>query len=178
MLLDDVRRHLHSYRPGDDRRAHLSAALTLLDAGPATVSGRDHAGEHFTVSAAVLSHDLDHVLLVLHAKARKWLQPGGHLEPGDATLADAVRREIAEETGLHDLVMDPEVIDLDRHIAPCAGEAWHHDLRFAFRAAPGAAPVVSDESLDVRWVPLGELPEPIGSSTARLVPLALERFSG
>lgn len=178
MLLDDVGDKLSRYRPGEDRRAAREAALALLDAGPAVVTGRAHPAGHFTASALVLSHELDHVLLVLHRKVLRWLQPGGHLEPTDATLAGAVRREVAEETGLGDIALDPVPIDLDRHLAPCGGRAWHHDLRFAARAAPGATPVVSEESLDVRWAPLGALPRPLGTATARLIPLALARLSG
>ena len=38
---------------------------------------------HLTTSTFVYSTDLASVLLVLHGKAKLWLQPGGHLEPED-----------------------------------------------------------------------------------------------
>ncbi len=42
----------------------------------------------------------DRVLLTLHKTVDRWLQLGGHCEPGDTTLAGAALREAAEESGL------------------------------------------------------------------------------
>ena len=39
-------------------------------------------------------------LLVEHRAYGIVLQPGGHLEPDDVTLAGAAERELAEETGI------------------------------------------------------------------------------
>ena len=38
------------------------------------------------------------------------------------------------------------------------GPVDHLDVRFLARAAAGVEPVVSDESLDVRWWPVAALP--------------------
>lgn len=177
-LVDDVRDRLTRLTPHDMAREAYDATVALLADGPA-VLGKANPGAHVTASALVVSHDLSRVLLCLHGKARKWMQLGGHLEPGDPTLFTAALREVAEESGLDDVEADPVPIDVDRHLAPCnGGRAWHHDVRFALRAAPGATPRVSDESLDLAWVPAGDLPEPLAGATARLVPLALGRFSG
>lgn len=116
---------------------------------------------HLTAGALVLSHDGDHVLLNLHRKARRWFHFGGHLETGDATLRDAGRREAVEESGLPDLVVDPDPVHLSRHrvdFCDPRGPVDHLDVRFLARAAAGVQPVVSDESLDVRWWPVAALP--------------------
>jgi 8-oxo-dGTP pyrophosphatase MutT (NUDIX family) len=116
---------------------------------------------HLTAGALVLSHDRQRVLLNLHRKARRWFHFGGHLEPGDATLAGAALREATEESGLAGLLVEPEPLHLSRHtVAFCdpRGPVDHLDVRFLARVGVDTEPVTSEESLDVRWWPVGDLP--------------------
>ena len=108
--------------------------------------------DHFTASMFVFDGGGDHVCLVLHKKARLWLQPGGHLEPGDVSVADAALREATEETGLAGLRVRPGLAHLSHHeLSSRFGHCRsHRDLRFVATAPPGALPQVSDESDDVR----------------------------
>jgi 8-oxo-dGTP pyrophosphatase MutT (NUDIX family) len=134
--------------------------------------------DHLTASTLVLSAEGDAVLLTLHAKAHRWFQFGGHIEPGDATLADAALREATEESGVADLVLDPTPVQLSEHaVAFCgpAGDVHHLDVRFVAVAADGADPSVSDESLDVRWWPLDALPD-LESDLHELIALARQRL--
>ena len=121
-------------------------------------ASRGRQAGHLTASAVVLDPAGTCVLLVLHRKVGLWLQPGGHVDDTDASLSAAAVREATEETGVRGLVVDPLPVDLDRHPAPC-GAREHLDVRFLVRAPALAAPVVSEESLDVRWWPVGGLPE-------------------
>lgn len=120
---------------------------------------RDHAPAHLTASAVVLEPTGRQVLLVLHRKVGRWLQPGGHVDEGDHSLAAAALREATEETGVAGLLVDPAPLLLDRHPAPC-GVEHHLDVQFLVRAPGAVPPVVSEESLDVRWWPVDRLPEP------------------
>lgn len=123
---------------------------------------RGCAGAHVTAGVLVLSDDRRHVLLTLHAKARRWFHLGGHCEPQDATLGAAALREGVEESGVPDLLLDPEPLHLDAHLVGFCGEhpqVTHLDVRFLAVAPPDAVPAVSAESLDVRWWPVGDLPE-------------------
>jgi len=113
--------------------------------------------DHVTASAVVLDPSGATVLLVLHRKVGLWLQPSGHVDDGDASLAAAAVREATEETGVAGLAADAVPVRLDRHPAPC-GARHHLDVQFLVRAPRRASPVVSEESLAVRWWPVDALP--------------------
>jgi 8-oxo-dGTP pyrophosphatase MutT (NUDIX family) len=133
--------------------------------------------DHLTAGALVLSHDRSRVLLNLHRKARRWFHFGGHLEASDATLAGAALREASEESGLGGLMVEAEPLHLSRHqVEFCdpRGPVDHLDVRFLARLGPDDQPVVSEESLDVRWWPVDDLPtdEP---DMVEMIGLALAR---
>lgn len=137
-------------------RSPLCTAFVAACAHPGALR-KPHRPDHLTASAVVLDPAGEQVLLVLHRKVGLWLQPGGHVEDGDRSLAEAALREATEETGVTGLVVDPTPCDLDRHPAPC-GARDHLDVRFLVLAPGPVAPVVSEESLDVRWWPIAALP--------------------
>ena len=138
---------------------------------------RDGRPDHLTVSCLVISHDLSQVLLTLHAKAGRWFQFGGHLEPGDPSLLEGARREVAEESGLASFTLDPAITQLDVHWVPfCGGGVHHLDVRFVACASPVDDVAVSEESHDVRWFPLSDLPE-LETSVLDLIDIARDRFA-
>ena len=117
--------------------------------------------DHLTAGALVLSHDGGQVLLNLHRKARRWFAFGGHLEPEDTTLAGAALREGTEESGLPDLVVDPAPVHLSLHevdFCDSRGTVRHFDVRFLARLGATSEPIVSEESLDLRWFPVDDVP--------------------
>lgn len=118
---------------------------------------KPHGPAHVTASGVVLDPAGGAALLVLHRKVGLWLQPGGHVDDDDRSLAGAALREATEETGVQGLEVDPVAIALDAHPAPCGVET-HLDVQHLVRAPHRAVPVVSEESLDVRWWPVDELP--------------------
>ena len=133
--------------------------------------------DHLTAGAIVVSPAGDAVLLNHHRKADAWLAFGGHIEPGDATLADAARRELVEESGLTDFHFDPSPLSLDEHAVEfCSdrGTVHHLDVRFLATAIPDDEHVVSEESLDVRWWPIDALP-PTFDDMYRLIDAAVAR---
>ena len=131
---------------------------------------------HLTTGALVLSHDRRHVLLNLHRKARRWFHFGGHLEPDDLTLAGAALREATEESGLSGLQVDADPLHLSTHAVEfCgSGSADHLDVRFLAVLGADTEPQASEESLEVRWWPVDELPtdEP---DMVEMIELGLQR---
>ncbi|WP_422773333.1 NUDIX hydrolase [Plantactinospora sp. WMMC1484] len=162
--------------PTPEATANLAGTLRLLhEAGPAALT-REHRAGHVTASALVLDATGSRVLLCLHGRFRRWVQLGGHCEPGDATLAGTALREATEESGIPGLRLDPTPIDLDVHPVSCGGGSFHHDLRFAAVAPPGAVERVSPESVELGWFPPDALPEPLAGATAHLVAPAIAVF--
>lgn len=160
----DLRTRLQHHQPGDElERAHLQATLCLLD-GPGDAFSRDHfTPGHVTASAFVLSPDNAALLLILHGKLHRWLQPGGHVDPADEDVLAAARREVLEEVGLDDLALSslmPGLIDVDVHVIPARKhepEHRHFDVRFLFQAKDWRFLAGSDAHAG-RWVPLAEIP--------------------
>jgi 8-oxo-dGTP pyrophosphatase MutT (NUDIX family) len=132
--------------------------LIELAASPGDPLSRTHLEPgHFTASAFVLSPDRSRLLLIHHPKLRRWLQPGGHIEPEDADCEAAARREVLEETGVADLeLLGSGIFDVDVHAIPARateGAHQHFDVRYAFRAKSEVLRV-SAEVEGARWVPL------------------------
>ncbi|HSH12999.1 MAG TPA: NUDIX domain-containing protein, partial [Desulfurivibrionaceae bacterium] len=93
---------------------------------------------HITGSAFIVDPSRARILLVHHAKLDKWLQPGGHCEPGE-TASQAALREAWEETGVQgSLALGGGLFDLDAHTIPARGEVPEHthwDARYLVVAA-------------------------------------------
>jgi len=154
--------------------------LAFLDAAPDGCL-RAHAPGHLTASALVVDADRTHALLTLHPRVGKWVQLGGHCEPDDESIEAAALREALEESGIEGLRLAHGPVHLHTHPITCSlGVPTRHlDVRFVAVAPPtpdGVLPevVCSDESLDLRWFPLGEVPNP---ELKPLVAAALDRLA-
>lgn len=155
-----ARAQVATARPGSaSHEANRAEILAFLDAHPDALHRSCQEG-HLTGSALVVDPSTRRVLLLLHAKVQRWLQPGGHAD-GDANLAHVALREAEEETGIVGLLVVVPAIDLDVHVfhntRGSEPDHLHLDVRHLVLAPPGAVAVTNHESEGVRWVTPEEL---------------------
>ena len=171
---------LSAWRPPDAAQAALAQAyLGFLLARP-DATERACVPGHLTASTVVLSADLRDTLLTLHPRVGRWIQLGGHCEPADASVRDAALREAREESGIAGLWLDAVPLALHTHPITCSlGVPTRHlDLRYLAIAPAGSRAVISDESDDLRWFPLTDLPARAEHDTiAQLAGLARRRLA-
>jgi ADP-ribose pyrophosphatase YjhB (NUDIX family) len=152
--VDRLLGHLEAHEPASPlEAASLRRMLALVRWLPRPL---DETADpmHVTASAIVVD-GAGHVVMHRHKRLGIWLQPGGHVDPGE-TPEGAVVREVEEETGARAThLLDDRPLHVDVHEGP-RGHV-HLDVRYLLRLDPGTpfrpAP---DESQAVRWMPYAE----------------------
>ncbi len=170
----DLLRSWQAPDPAQDSLRH--AVLAFLAARPDGCL-RECVPGHVTGSALVLDHSGAQALLTLHPRIGRWLQLGGHCEPGDTDIAAAALREATEESGIDGLMIDSGLAALHVHPVTCSlGVPTRHlDMQFIVRAAEGAEITCSNESLDLKWWPLDALPQDCDFGLTQLAAAARRR---
>jgi 8-oxo-dGTP pyrophosphatase MutT (NUDIX family) len=166
--LDEARRALAEalarHAPADEVEARDRDAIAAFVARHECPFDRAILDGHLTGSAITVSHDGSRVLLLHHRKLDRWLQPGGHGDPGENAGEEVALREAFEESGIRGLALHPRAprpLDVDVHDIPARGDEpahQHLDLRYLV-VAPADAVVAPDlaELHDIRWVPWDEV---------------------
>ena len=154
---------LEAYSPVSNKEQEYLLRMKQLLDSPADPFSRSHFRPgHFTSSSFILSPNQKSLLLILHSKLHRWLQPGGHIEPTDSTCIESAKREMKEEVGIivdtSNEVENP-LFDIDIHTIPARNlvpEHLHFDLRFVF-TAPDLQFSVGSDALQAKWVLLHEI---------------------
>ncbi len=122
--------------------------------------------KQFTATAYIIEEGK--VLLLNHAKLKKWLPPGGHVEENE-TPVEAMHREVMEETGLEVEIIEQENLKVDfwnaksisrpylcllEEIPPFADTPAHQHIDFIYLARPKTTPLLPQ---DVKWFTLQEV---------------------
>ena len=124
------------------------------------------------VTGVVFNEDKE-VLLVRRADDGRWTLITGMLEPGEEPAAGTLR-EVDEETGITAAV--EHLIHVGSHgpiTFPNGDQCSFLNVAFRCRYVSGAARVNDDESSDVGWFALDDLPQ-LSERHTLLVNLALE----
>lgn len=114
---------------------------------------------HITASAFVIDRQARKILLIHHKKLDKWLQPGGHCDGDEDTLAVAIK-EVFEETGVQILRQDQPLVDLDIHTIPQRKEVPEHehfDVRYLFESDSSRPLTRNHETLALQWIPFEDI---------------------
>ncbi len=113
--------------------------------------------EHAEVCVGAVVVEDERLLLIRRGRgpaAGEWSVPGGRVERGEL-LAEAVVRELAEETGLEGVC--GELIGWVERVG-----ADHHFVILDFAVSlldPLAQPVAGDDAAEVAWVPIADVAE-------------------
>jgi len=161
-----------------DAREQWSIERTLAEFDRLPAPFDQHADPtHITGSSFVVGRR--GIVLLLHRRLRIWVQPGGHVDPGE-TPWDAARRETIEETGLDVRFTDragiPELAHVDVH--PGGRGHTHLDLRFCVEAPgePDPSPPAG-ESQQVAWFSWDAAVEVAEPAMAAIIHHLAERFA-
>ena len=123
------------------------------------------------VSVVVLRGD--HVLLMRNERMGAWVLPGGLVEPGES-VAQAARREVREETGLH--------VQLVRLVGVYSRQRWrgvgHHVIVFAAHVVGGCLQPDPGEVREARFVAPEDLPDTLPTGLRLQVEAALAGHGG
>jgi 8-oxo-dGTP pyrophosphatase MutT (NUDIX family) len=159
-------RLLKNYTACDAAEAAAVANLEQFLATTANAYSRSNQAGHVVADAWIVNPARSHVVLVEHKLSGAWLAPGGHCD-GDPDVHAAARREAAEETGLTGLkpLLGGAIYDVNRGTIPDRHTRHgfepahtHFDLCFAFEAQADAPLNISDESTQLAWIALDNIP--------------------
>jgi 8-oxo-dGTP pyrophosphatase MutT (NUDIX family) len=154
----------------------LSTPLRLL-AQDQDFASRRSFPMHVTVGA-LLVRDGSEILLIDHLAYGLTLQPGGHLEPTDATLIEAAVRELTEETGIDpsQVVSVSQVpVYVEYGQVPARSEKdepehYHLDIGYAFTTARAQVGRIQESEITgAGWYPLDLAERLVGGRIARAI---------
>ena len=143
-----VRALVAEHRPTSPREADAKARF-LAELDRLADPYNEHADPtHVTASAIVVG--TRGTVLHLHKRLARWMQPGGHIDPGEEP-PDAALREAVEELGLEVAHPrgGPRLIHVDVHEAALGHT--HLDLRYLLFAAADDPHPPPGESPEARW---------------------------
>jgi 8-oxo-dGTP diphosphatase len=156
-----VRSQLERIRPTSAReREHLDDALAWVNSGAALCRIEKPAtpAKHLVSYFPVV--DGEYILLVDHKNAKRWLPPGGHVEPGEDPRSTVVR-ELREELGLRateEEVVEPLMVTVTETVGLTSG---HTDVSLWYPVMRPRNTVLAFDASEfnsVRWFHFSEVP--------------------
>lgn len=141
-----------------------SVDLALMREVAASSSPFDRTSRfHLTSSALIVDPDGKRVLLRWHGRHRRWMQVGGHGDPGELSPFAIAIREAIEESGLSDLspypTDEPEIVQVVVVDVPESADEESHrhgDIRYLMASAHPEAIRPESPDTPLRWCGIEE----------------------
>jgi 8-oxo-dGTP pyrophosphatase MutT (NUDIX family) len=116
---------------------------------------------HLTASAVIVHPPTRRVLLRWHPRLERWLQVGGHGDPGEHDPLVVALREAVEETGLADVRPWPtdELVHVAVVPVPARGDEpahEHADLRYVLATDTPDAARAEHPQAPLRWLSISD----------------------
>lgn len=172
-VVDDVLAAVAARAPVDEReRASIERFLATV---PHLAQPFDEHSDpvHVTGSAFVVGPR--GIVLLRHRRLGIWVQPGGHIDTGEAPW-DAALREAVEETGmaLRHRGETPELAHVDVH---AGGRGHTHlDLRYLLDAGDADPAPPEGESQEIGWFAWADAPAIAEDGMAGILAALAARF--
>jgi 8-oxo-dGTP pyrophosphatase MutT (NUDIX family)/GNAT superfamily N-acetyltransferase len=161
-LVDPLAAAVDRYEPRNAEEAAHHARLRNLAARRDPWSRAEPV--HVTASALIVHPSTRRVLLRWHERMRRWMQVGGHGDPGERDPWEVARREAREETGLDDLgALTPDgerlpvqvvIVPVPAHGAEPAHE--HADVRYLLSTRHPERARAETPGARLRWLPIDD----------------------
>jgi 8-oxo-dGTP pyrophosphatase MutT (NUDIX family) len=168
-VLNGLNSLLTGYQSADETEAADVRRMRQLAGTAADPWSRSQLPLHFTASALVVHPASRRALLRWHVKHDRWLQVGGHGDPGETDPLQIALREAREETGLSDLVPWPD--ESLQHAVVCyvrpsgtEPEHEHGDLRYFFATEQPDAIAPENPQSPLRWLAIADARALVGDN--------------
>ena len=151
---------LHQYRQSFPHEHHtISACEKYLQT---CHQQQEIPPQQATGSAWLINPNNGKILLTLHKKLNRWLQPGGRISTQDGlSIHKTASREAQEESGIKEIILSsPEIFHLDIHYIPALKDQeaqYYYDFCFLHHVSDNHPLTQSAESLDLKWFSMAEL---------------------
>ena len=132
-----------------------------MTASPYVTALRAHIGNDLLLlpgASAVVRDDQGRILFLRRGDDGTWSLPAGMIEPGEQP-ADAVLREILEETGIIAEIERLSGVAMHESVYPNGDHCQYLSVWFRCRAVGGTARPDGEESLEVAWFAPDALPD-------------------
>lgn len=167
MDLNSLKKEIEGYVPFNEQEKEDRKEILRYISGSDDVLTRDNRNAHITVSGWVVDKDRKKVLMAYHNIYNSWAWLGGHAD-GNANLKDVVLKEIAEESGLTDVmfvsedIFSLEILTVSGHEKRGRYVPSHLHLNFTYLLeADLGSPIriKEDENSMIGWLDVEEIAE-------------------